>query len=105
MALFQSVYSGTNMGGAGIRKGLIDWFVAVLFCVGLTCVEGVESHVSERLQIPERSLLQSGRKVASLSIRLDIQSSVYSGTWEVSVGMPGKKVEIQFDQICFEMAG
>lgn len=98
MALFQSVYSGTSMGGAGTRKGLIDWFVALVFCVGLTSKEVVDSQVSERLQIPERSLLQSGRKVTSLSIRLDIQSSVYS----VCGRMSGKKVEIQFDQICFE---
>lgn len=64
------------MGGAGIRKGLTDWFVAVVFCVGLTSKAVVESQVSERLQIPERSLLQSGRKVTSLTTGLDIQSSV-----------------------------
>lgn len=91
MALFQSVYSGTNMSGAGTRKGLIVWFVAVMFCVGLTSEEVVAAQVSDTLQIPERSLLQSGRKVTSLSVRLDIQSSVY---WGVSGGMPGKEAEI-----------
>lgn len=67
----------------------------VVFCVGLRSVEVVDSQVSERLQIPVRSLLQSGRKVMSLSVRLDIQSSVYWGIWGVSGGMPGKKGEIQ----------
>lgn len=79
MALFQSVYKGTSMGGAGTRKGLMDWFVAVEFCVGLTSMAVVDSQVSERLQIPERSLLQSGRYVALLSSRLNGHSSVERG--------------------------
>lgn len=90
------------MGGAGIRKGLNDWFVAVVFCVGLMSKVVVESQVFERLQIPERSLLQSGRKVMSLSTGLDFQSSVSRGICGVSGGMPRKKVECQFDQIFFD---
>lgn len=83
------------MGGAGIRKGLLEWFVVVVFCVGLMFEEVVASQVSERLQIPERSLLQSGRKVALLSIRSDIQSSVYKGVCWGSGVMPEKKAEFQ----------
>lgn len=67
------------MGGAGTRKGLMDWFVAVEFCVGLMSMAVVDSQVSERLQIPERSLLQSGRYVALLSSRLNGHSSVERG--------------------------
>lgn len=63
------------------------------------CEEVVEeSHVSERLQIPERSLLQSGRKVTSLPAWLDIHSLVFGGVCVVLGGMPGKKVEHKQDQ-------
>lgn len=75
------------MNGAGIRKGLFDWFMLVVFCVSLRSEKVEDSQVSETLHAPERSLLQSGRKVMSLSVRLDAQSSVY---WGISGGMTGK---------------
>lgn len=75
------------MNGAGIRKGLFDWFMLVVFCVSFRSEEVEGSQVSEMLHTPERSLLQSGRKVMSLSVRVDIQSSVY---WGISGGMAGK---------------
>lgn len=64
------------MSGAGTRKGLLDWFVGVeVFCSGLGSWAVEDSQVSERLQSPERSLLQSGRKVLGLLVRLDVQLS------------------------------
>lgn len=61
------------MGGPGIRKGLLDWLVVeveVVLCEGEVSEDEVvvESQVSERLQIPERSLLQSGSKMMSPSV-------------------------------------
>lgn len=92
------------MGGAGIRKGFIEWFMADVFCVGLTNKEVVESQASERLQIPPCSLLQSGRKVASLPAGFDIQSTVEKGNCGVSGGMPENKAECQFDHVCLCIA-
>lgn len=78
MALFQSACSGTNKNDPGIRKASPDWLIlALVFSVGLMSGGDVaDSQTSEWLQIPERSRLQSGRKVGSPSVGLDVHSSV-----------------------------
>lgn len=66
------------MSGAGIRKGLLDWLVVVeMFCGGLSSRVVEDSQVSERLQSPDRSLLQSGREAFGLVVRLDVKLSLW----------------------------
>lgn len=79
------------MGGAGRRRGLFDWFIAEVFCVGFMSTEAVIFPVEEPLQIPENSLLQSGSKVKSVLAGADIQSSVYGRVEGVSKGFPAKE--------------
>lgn len=60
---------------------MLDWLVVVVvevevFCGGLSSGLVQDSQVSERLQSPDRSLLQSGREAFGPAVRLDVKSSL-----------------------------
>lgn len=60
----------------------MDWLVVVeVFCGGLRSWVVEDSQVSERLQSPDRSLLQSGREAFGLAVRLDVKASLSRPSW------------------------